>query len=338
MNQRHGRSDPAHTHYIDKLFRKVATCLVGLILVAAQATVLAQDYPSKPVRVILTMQAGPLDTFVRLVTEKMALRLKQPFVVESRPGAGGNIAASAVARADSNGLTVLFTNDTTLTVNPSLFSQLNFDPERDFIPVSVLATFSQLLVVNPKIPAQSLGDLVAASRERQLTFSSSGNGTPSHLAFAYLQSITGIKAMQIPYKTNPEASMAIISGDVDAAMAIAMGLMPHVRAGRLRSLAYSGRKRSLIAPEFPTVAESGYPGFEVEFAFVLLVPAGTPEKIVTTLYLEASRAVASPDIAEKLKALDLTPTALPPAESTVWLRAARQKWGTLIRENKLHND
>lgn len=338
MNPGHDRPSLPHTHYIDNHVWKAAACLVGLMLVAAQPAVLAQDYPSRPVHAIVTMQAGPLDLFVRLITEKMASRLKQPFVVESRPGAGGNIAASAVARTDANGLTVLFTNDTTLTVNPSLYAQLQFDPDRDFIPVSVLATFSQMLVVNPKITARSIGELAAASRDREITFSSSGNGTPSHLAFAYLQSVTGIQATHIPYKTNAEMSNAVISGDVNANMAIAMSVVPHARAGRLRAVAYSGRKRSIIAPEIPTVAELGYPGFEVEFAFVLLVPAGAPENIVAALHFEASRAVTSPELAEKLKSLDLTPAALQPAESAAWLRAARQKWGRLIRANKLRAD
>ena len=339
MNQGHSRSGLRHTHYIDNTFRKAAAYFfIGLMLAAVQLAVHAQDYPSKPVRAIVTMQAGPLDLFVRLITEKMALRLKQPFVIESRPGAGGNIAASAAARSDPNGLTVLFTNDTTFTVNPSLYSQLQFDPDRSFIPVSVLATFSQMIVLNPKLPAKSIGELVQASRDREITFSSSGNGTPSHLAFAYLQSVTGIRATHIPYKTNADMANAIISGDVDANMAIAMSVVPHARAGRLRAVAYSGRKRSLIAPEIPTVAELGYPGFEVEFAFALLAPAGTPENIVATLHLEASRAVTSPELAEKLKSLDLTPAALQPAESAAWLRAARAKWGRVIRANKLHND
>jgi tripartite-type tricarboxylate transporter receptor subunit TctC len=336
VNQVHGRTNPAPIHHIGNVLRKAAASLVGgLMLVAEQPAVLAQDYPSKPVHAIVTMQAGPLDLFVRLITEKMASRLKQPFVVESRPGAGGNIAASAVAKADPNGLTVLFTNDSTFTVNPSLYAQTQFDPERDFIPVSVLATFSQMLVVNPKLPARSIGELVADSRKRQLNYSSSGNGTPSHLAFAYLQSVTGIQAAHIPYKTNADMSNAIISGDVDATMAIAMSVVPHARAGKVRSVAYSGRKRSFIAPEIPTMAELGYPDFEVEFAFALLVPARTPESIVATLHLEAARAATSPDLADKLKSLDLTPVALPPAESAEWLRTARRKWEDVIRRNKL---
>lgn len=338
MNPGHDWPNLPLAHSIDKHFRKAATVLVGLMLLAAQSAVLAQDYPSKPVHAIVTMQAGPLDLFARLITEKMVSRLKQPFVVESRPGAGGNIAASAVARSDPNGYTVLFTNDTTLTVNPSLYPQLQFDPDRDFLPISVLASFSQMLVLNPKLPARSISEIAAASRDRDMTFSSSGNGTPSHLAFAYLQSVTGIRARHIPYKTNADMSNAIISGDVDANMSIAMSVVPHAKSGRLRAVAYSGRKRSLIAPDIPTVAELGYPGFEVTFAFVLLAPAGTPENIVSTLHLEASRAVTSPELAERLKSLDLTPVALQPAESTTWLRAARQKWGRLIRENKLRAD
>ncbi len=315
-----------------------AVALLAAFLLATSPAVLSQSYPAKPVHAIVTMQGGPLDAFARLITEKMAQRLKQALVVESRPGAGGNIATAAVARSVADGHTVLFANDTTFTVNPALYAKLNFDPERDFVPVSVLGTFGQMIVVNPKLAIRSVEQLAAASRKRELSFSSSGNGTPSHLAFAYLQSVTGTQARHIPYKTNPEAVSSVVSGDVDSTMVIASTVVPHVRAGKLRGLAYSGRKRSIIAPETPTVAELGYPGFEVEFSWVLLVPAGTPAHVVDTLHREAGRAVTSPELAEKMQAFDLVLTALSPAESTIWLRTARDKWTSLIREIKLSVD
>jgi tripartite-type tricarboxylate transporter receptor subunit TctC len=298
----------------------------------------AQQYPARPIHAIVTMQGGPLDAFARLVTERMAQRLNEVLVVESRPGAGGNIATSSVARSPADGYTVLFTNDTTFTVNPALYAKLNFDPEADFIPVSVLGTFGQMIVVNPGLHVNSVRELATLSRKKDLSFSSSGNGTPSHLAFAYLQSATGARARHIPYKTNPEAVAAVIAGDVDAAMVIASTVVPHVRAGKLQGLAYSGRKRSIIAPDVPTVSELGYPGFEVEFSWVLLVPAGTPAPIVDTLYREAARAVQLPELAERMKAFDLQPTGLAPVQSAQWLRNARAKWTRLIKEIKLSVD
>ncbi len=195
-----------------------------------------------------------------------------------------------------------------------------------------------MIVANPKLGATSVEVLAAASQKRELSFPSSGNGTPSHLAFAYLQSVTGIRATHIPYKTNPENIAALMSGDVDTTMVIASTVAPLVKAGKLRGLGYSGRKRSAIAPDIPTVAELGYPGFEVEFSWVLLVPAGTPNHVVDALYREAGRAVMLPELAGKVQAFDLVPTALSPADSARWLRSAREKWTRLIREIKLSVD
>ena len=310
----------------------VALCLASWGLALAQP-VAGQSYPGKPVRAIVSSTAGgPLDIFTRLVTERMSERLKQPFVIVNSAGAGGNIAASAVAKAPADGLTVLFSLDTTFTVNPSMYSKIPFDPEKDFAPVSVLATFGQMLAVHPSLPVASVRDLATLSRERSLNYASAGSGFPSHLTFAYLQSATGIRATHIPYKGNPPMLLALLSGEVHAAMSISTTIIPQAKAGKLKMLAFSDSKRSLVAPEVPTVAESGYPGFEATFAYVLLAPAGTSESIVSTLHQEAARAVTSADVRERLAKIDVVSVGQPPARSAAWLRAARQKWGPLVQQ------
>lgn len=299
----------------------------------------AQTYPSKPVRMIATSTAGgPLDVFTRLVANKMEERLKQPVVVESRPGAGGNIAISAALGAPADGYTVLSSIDTSFTVNPSLFKQIPFDPEKDFIPVSVLAKFGQILAVHPSVPANSIRELVALSKDRDFNYASAGNGLPSHLSFAYLQAVTGIRATHVPFKGNPPALLALINGDVQAIMVISTSILPHAKAGRVKMLAYSDTTRSEVVPNVPTVAEQGFKDFEVVFSYVMLVKAGTPQPIVDLLHEESTRAVMSPEVRDKLKRVDTVPIALSPADSAAWLRNNRQKWGEVIKQMNIRVD
>ena len=198
-----------------------ALLAVAALSLAAMPNALAQAFPSKPVRLIATSTSGgPLDIFTRLVASKMEERFKQPMVVESRPGAGGHIAGTAVLGAPADGYTVLSSIDTTFTVNPSLFASMPFDPEKDFVPVSVLAKFGQMLVVPPDLPVKSVRELVELSKTRNLNYGSAGNGLPSHLSFAYLQAVTGLRASHVPYKGNPPVLMALTTSEVQAAMVI----------------------------------------------------------------------------------------------------------------------
>jgi tripartite-type tricarboxylate transporter receptor subunit TctC len=291
----------------------------------------AQAYPTKPIHVFVTSTAGgPLDVFTRLVTSKMEERLKQPFVVENKGGAGGNLAVTATLQAPPDGYTILFSIDSTFTVNPSLFKQIPFDPEKDFIPISVLAKFGQALGVPVELPVKSVKELKALSLQRDLNYGSAGTGAPSHLAFAYLQAVTGIRATHVPYRGNPPALLALLSGDTQASMVISTSLLPMAKEGKVRMLAYSDSTRSEVIPDVPTVAEEGYPGFEVVFSYALLVPAGTPKSVIDILLAEATRAVMSPEVRDKLRAVDTIPIALSPADSVTWLRTNRQKWKDVI--------
>ena len=291
----------------------------------------AQDYPTRPVRVIVTSTAGgPLDVFTRLVTNKMEQQLKQPFVVEDRGGAGGNIAVTAAKQAPADGHTILFSIDTTFTVNPSLFRQIPFDPENDFVPVSVLAKFGQALAVPTSSSAGSVNDLKVLSLQNDISYGSAGIGSPSHLSFSYLQAVTGIRATHIPYRGNPPALLALVNGETQASMVISTSLLPLAREGKVRMLAYSDSVRSKVIPDVPTVAEQDYKDFEVVFSYVLLVPSGTPKHVIDILRQESTRAVMSPEVGDKLAAVDTVPIALSPSDSIAWLHSNRQKWKDVV--------
>jgi tripartite-type tricarboxylate transporter receptor subunit TctC len=312
------------------LIRCTAAALASLVLSGATAAD-AQPYPAKPIRVFVTSTAGgPLDVFTRLVTNKMEQQLKQPFVIENRGGAGGNLAIVGALQAPPDGYTIMFSIDTTLTVNPSLFKQMPFDPRKDVVPVSVLAKFGQALGVPHDLPVNSVKDLLELSKKKDMNYGSAGIGAPSHLSYSYLQAVTGIRGTHVPYRGNPPALLALVSGDVQSAMVISTSLLPLAKDGKVKMLAYSDTTRSEVIPDVPTVAEQGYKDFEVVFSYVLLVPAGTPQAVIDVLLPAARSAVMSTEVRDKLKAVDTVPIALSPAESVAWLRKSTEKWKDVI--------
>jgi tripartite-type tricarboxylate transporter receptor subunit TctC len=317
----------------------IASVAIAWGFLAGPQVAEAQTYPNKPVRVFVSSTAGgPLDIFTRLVTHKMEERLHQPFVIENRSGAGGNIAAIAAAQAQPDGYTVLFSIDTTFTVNPSLFKQNPVDLDKDFVPLSVLAKFGQVLGVPSTLPVSSLADLLELSRKKDLSYGSSGTGSPAHLAFSYLQAVSGLKATHIPYRGNPPALLALLNGDIQAAMVVTTSLLPLAQEGKMKLLAYSDSARSEAIPDVPTVAELGYPNFEAIFGYVMLVPAGTPKSITDLLFAEATRAVMEPDVRARLKSTDTVPIALSSRDSLVWLHNNRKKWADVISKMNISTE
>jgi tripartite-type tricarboxylate transporter receptor subunit TctC len=303
-----------------------AACLFAL-----PAAVLAQAYPAKPVRVIVSTVPGPLDAFARIIVDKVSVALKQPMVVENRAGAGGNIAAELVMKAPPDGYTLLFSLDTTFTVNPSIYRKLPFDPARDFVVVAVPVTYGQMLAVHPSIPANSVAELVTLAKQRPLNYASGGNGTPSHLSSAYFLATSGIDMTHIPYKGTGQSIVDVVGGQVNTIFAVTSGVLPHVKAGKLRGLAVSSATRSALVPELPTIAESGYAGFDASFAYALLAPAGTPDEVVQTLNREVRRAMAAPDVQEKNRFADYSDTNLDARASAAWLKDSRERWAKVIQ-------
>jgi tripartite-type tricarboxylate transporter receptor subunit TctC len=314
-----------------KVLKKLSLVL-ALSLAAAGAMA---AYPDKPVRVVVTTVPGPLDAFARAVLLQVQTRLKQPFVIDNKPGAGGNLGADIVAKSPADGYTLLFALDTTFTVNPALYEKMPFDPAKDFSFISVPVTYSQVLAVSPNIKATNLAEFVKYAKSNKLTYASGGNGSPSHLTMAAFLSTAGLEMVHIPYKGTGQSVIDVMSGQVDSVFAVGSGVLPHAKAGKLRALAVSGGARSSAAPEVPTVAEAGYPKFNASFAYVLAAPAGTPPEIVQLLAKEVELAMETPSVRDLNKIADYAPTKLGVAESTNWLRDARKHWGDLITATKI---
>ena len=254
----------------------------------------AQTYPSRPVKLVVPFPGGgPLDFTARLLAEKLAAAMKQAFVVENRPGASGNLGTEAVAKVAPDGYTLLFVLETPLTVSPSLYPKLAFDPSRDFTPIATAARFSLTLVVHPSVPVNSLAEFVAyakARKEQPLIYGSGGGrGDPGHLTMEYFRMRAGFEGVHVPYKGNSQVVMNLVGGQIHAGFLATPGVLPHIQDGRLKALAISSAQRAPLAPDIPTVAESGYPGFEVGFYQVMLAPAGLPEPIRATLEQEMHR-------------------------------------------------
>jgi tripartite-type tricarboxylate transporter receptor subunit TctC len=298
----------------------------------------AQGYPNRPVKVIVSTVPGPLDAFARIIAEKLQAQLKQPFVIENKAGAGGNIAAEMVAKSPPDGYTLLFAIDTTFTVNPALYKKLPFDPVKDFATISVPVTYGQMLTVHPSVPANSVAELVALSKQKPLSYGSGGNGSPSHLVSAYFLATSGATMTHVPYKGTGQSVIDALGGRLDMLFAVNTGVLPHVQAGKLRALAVSSAKRSPLAPDVPTIAESGYPGFDVQFAYAFMAPAGTPDEIVQLLSRELQKAMAQPDTQEKNRIADYLPTGLDPKQSAAWLAENRERWTKVIQQNGIASD
>lgn len=327
--------------------RQALNIAAGVILMSAATlgswTSSAQNYPSRPVRIIVPFPpGGPLDFTARLLADKLAASMKQPFVVENRPGGSGNIGTDAVAKADPDGYTLLFVLDTPLTVNPALYAKLPFDPVRDFTTVSTAASFSMTLVVHPSVSVTSVAEFIAYAKtlkDRPLLFGSGGGrGDPGHLTMEYFRMQAGFEGVHVPYRGNAEVVMGLVGGQVQAGFLATPGVLQLVREGRLKALAVSSAQRTPLAPEIPTIAESGYRAFEVGFYQVMLVPAGTAEPIRTSLEREVQQVLRAPEVQARLRAQGLEPMAGTGTETSGLLKSATERWQTVIKTSNIRID
>jgi tripartite-type tricarboxylate transporter receptor subunit TctC len=281
-----------------------AVAALGLGLAVSLAA--AQDaYPSKTVKFINNFPAGgPSDMLARSVAAVLQDTLKQPFVVENRAGAAGNIGADAVARSAADGHTVLFGIDTTFTVNPHLYKSMPFKAT-DLKPVVVMASSGLLVGVHPSTGIKTMPALVAAAASKNLNFSSAGSGTPGHLAVEVFNQATQEKLTHVPYRGNTPAVTAVLGGEVDGGVLATPGMLPHVQAGKITALAVTSRQRSRMAPDLPTVAELGLGSLEQEVLYLVMVPAATPEAVVRTLQKHIVEALKKPEVQARMGNLDL---------------------------------
>jgi tripartite-type tricarboxylate transporter receptor subunit TctC len=323
--------------------------LVVAAVVVLSATALgftaafAQNYPARPVKIVVPFPAGgPLDSMARMLADKLTASMKQPFVVENRPGASGNIGTDVVAKAEPDGYTLLLVLDTPLTVNPTLYPKLAFDPVRDFATISTVASFSLTLVVHPSVPVTSVAEFVAyakALKDKPLLYGSGGGrGDPGHLTMEYFRMQAGFEGVHVPYKGNAEVVMGVVGGQIQAGFLATPGVLQIVREGQLKALAVSSSERTPLAPDIPTVAESGYPGFEVAFYQVMLAPKGIPEPIRVALEREVQRALQSTDLQARLRAQGLTPMTSAGAETSALLKSTTEQWQTVIKTSNIRLD
>jgi tripartite-type tricarboxylate transporter receptor subunit TctC len=305
---------------------------VVCMAVAAAATARAEPaFPSGPVKIVNAFPpGGPSDIISRLVAEKMQAALKQPFIVENRPGAGGDVAADQVAKAPADGYTILTGIDTTFTVNPSIYGSMPFKPE-DLKPLMIMASSGLMVAVNPSLGVKTLAELVAKGKTQTLSFSSGSNGSPGHLAAAILGDAAGIKVLHVPYKGNSPAVMALLTGEVQAGILATPGLLPHVQAGKITALAVTSHARSQVAPDLPTVAEAGMKELEVEVLYVAMVPAATPEPVLAVLQTAMGEALQQPAVKAQLARLDLFVEAQTGKAAQDRIAAQRSRYARIIK-------
>jgi len=306
--------------------------LSTLCLGAAPA--LAETWPSRPIRMIVPFPAGSSpDLIARIVTEKLAVALGQPVVVENRPGAGGNIGTGMVAKAVPDGNTLLFTINGPLVTAPALYRHLGYDPVRQLAPVTLVATSPNVLVVDARLPVHTLADFVALAKARPgaLNYGSVGNGSAAHLAMEQLKAMAGIDLQHVPYQGFPQITTAIVGGQVQAGFMVPAIAMPMVAAGKLRLLAVTSTGRTGLLPQVPTVAESGYPGFEAISWQAVLAPAGTPAPVIDRLYRELVTIIGSADVREKMRAQYFVPAGTAPASLRQTMATETARWAKVIR-------
>ncbi len=311
---------------------------VGLALCASIAA--AQVYPSKAIRVIVPFPPGAgADIVTRVFAQRFTETMAQPFIVDNRAGAAGNIGAEIVARSAPDGYTLL-TAPASIAISQTLYKKPGFDLARDFEPVALLASAPFVLVVHPSLPVRSVKELIALAKSRpgQLNFASTGNGSTPHLTAEMFKMRSGIDIVHVPYKGTPPAVTDLIAGQVSMMFANTLSVLPQVKAGRLRALAITSAKRSTAVPELLTIAESGLPGFESGTWFALLAPAGTARQIVTRLNAEAIRAGQSPDLRERLAAQGAEALDGTPEQVGNFIKNEIAKWGKVVRDSGARAD
>ena len=304
------------------------------------ATATAQNYPTRPITIVVPLAAGTgMDALVRLYADRLQSSLGQPVVVENRPGAALMLAAAAVATAPADGYTLLVSTSAPMAINQTLYKKLNFNPEKDFVPISLYVKSPFILVVDPKLPVKSVPDLIKYAKESKdpITFSSSGTGTALHLSSEYMKNRYGLAMTHVPYKSSPQAVADIAAGHVNMSFAEAGASLPLIKDGKLRALAVSSQARLPSLPDVPTFAEAANaPDFEAVSWHALLAPAATPRPIVDRLHAEMKKIMGDPEMKALVTKIGLIPVDTPSIDGIEqYFKTEREKWGTLVRQLKL---
>ncbi|MFM9972595.1 MAG: Bug family tripartite tricarboxylate transporter substrate binding protein [Burkholderiales bacterium] len=313
------------------LTRRIVATALGLLLVHA-LHVTAQDYPTKVVKVITPFPpGGGVDILARLIAEKLQVKWGQSVIVENRAGAGGNVGTEFAWRAAPDGYSLLVTAQAPLVINKSLYAKLNYDPDT-FTPVSVLATAHSVLVSHPKVPVETVPQLIAHAKANpdKLNYSSPGVGNPGHLTAELFKSMAGVRVVHVPYNGTGPALAGLLSGQVELLFGQLSSVLPHVRAGKLKLLAVASEKRYASLPNTPVMAET-LPGFLSATWWGMVAPPGTPSPITEKLSAAIAEAVKQPDFAKRLGELGFEAGGGTPAEMALFMRQERERWGGVIR-------
>src|SRR5665647_2260807 len=310
----------------------------GLALIGAQQIAVADDYPSRPITLIVPFPPGGSTTVMaRNVADKLSTQLGQQIVVENRSGAGGTIGTRAAAKAAPDGYTILLGYTGTLSIAPSLYVHAGYDPRKDFAPIGMIGTAPSVLVVHPSVPVHSVAELIAYAKAASapVDYGSPGVGTANHLAGELFANATGAKLLHVPYKGSGPAMGDLIGGHIPMMFVPIPAAIGNIRAGTLRALAVSSAKRSSLLPDLPTVAEAGVPGFDVALRYGLVAPAGTPRPIIDRLNKELNIALASDDVKMRLATEGADPLPGTPEAYADDLAKEEKKWGALVRKLNL---
>ncbi len=308
---------------------------LGVLLGFAGAA-FAQAWPANPIKLVVTFPpGGSSDAAARIVAPKLAERLGQPVVVDNKPGAGGGLGLGLVAKAPADGYTIVMASAGGLTANPSLYKTLPYDPQRDFVPISGFGTSPFVLAASSTLPVKTVKDVIELAKKEpgKLTYASGGNGTAMHLSGELLNAMAGVNITHVPYKGSGPAVLAIMGGETALAIADITTIKPQIQSGRLKVLGVMSKTRSALAPEMPTLAESGLPGYESSGWFAILAPAGTPAAIVKRLNAEFGAVLRSADVRERFSAAGLEPMPSTPEELATLMKSETVKWAKVIRDS-----
>lgn len=315
-----------------RLHAALLVCALGLFGASAHAQ--ATDYPQRAVRIVVPFAAGgSTDVVARVLAAKLAQELKQPFVVDNRAGAGGNIGADLVAKSAADGYTLLMATTGILSINEYLYKTMGYSPERDLAPVSYTSLISNILVVSPSVPASDVAELIALAKSKPgtLSFASSGAGSSTHLSGELFKVMTGTNIFHVPYRGSSQAITDVVAGQVTMLFDNAPSSMPFVQSGKLKALAVTGKKRLPNLPDVPTLDEAGVPGYESLSWSGIVAPAGTPDAVVRKLNQAIDRILKMEDVRQRFAALGVTPVGGPPEAFAHQIKTETEKWGKLIK-------
>jgi tripartite-type tricarboxylate transporter receptor subunit TctC len=310
--------------------------VLAAVVAAGPASAIAQDYPTRPIKLIVPQSAGGgADILARTIGEKLGQSLGQAVVVDDRPGAAGIIGTDAVAKAAPDGYTLLMGAISTHAINKSLYPTLSYDPVKDFTPVTLVATAPLVLVVHPSVPVSSTRDLIALAKAKpgQLFFGSAGSGNSTHLAGELFKTMAGVDLVHVPYKGATPAETDLMGGQVQVMFTSILSGLPHIKAGKMKALAVTSARRSSIAPELATVAETGLPGYDVNPWYGLFAPAGTPRAIVDKLNREVVRILQLPDVRQRFATLGAEPVGDTPAQFGAFVESEIAKWSKVVADS-----